>query len=805
MEPSKEIQLAFLEKCVKDYRIFVDTSSFLDNGTKDFLMNITPILEREKKALILPLTVYKELEKLANSPDYCKRKHPDNPMLNTLAIRACKVIIIMQRAHLIDIFADPDDGDFADNVFLHVFTKKRMQFDILLITQDRGLANEAMNLGKDTRAVKVPKKILVRRIDKNGFLKKFFDSKQQKNSSSVEVVSEEIPINERFAFTKEIVQIEGNLPVSKIPTAGEDVIAVRNNTQRQIRLLEELGAGGEGSVYKTNMAGFVAKIYKPEKITRMRYEKLQLMLTKDINCAGVCFPVALILNQRSEFVGYLMQAAKGRDLGKSIFMPMLLSKYFPQWNKIDTVQLCVTILQKLKYLHDRNVILGDINPYNILVVSPTEVYFVDTDSYQVEGFICPVGMPIFTAPELHKKNSQYGLRTLGNENFAVATLLFMIMLPGKPPYAMQDGGGIVENIVNGEFSYPLGELKTGKAPKGPWRYCWSHLIYKIKETFYETFWRDGAFHDEKKRPGSGHWLRLFEYYLELLKNGKLEAQDDESIKIFPSRLKKDKNKTYARCILCNKEYEEERLEHGICRDCLNDGEKYTCEKCGCEMIYTNYQRYIKHAKRYEICRDCFEKKNTIYQRIKCKDCGKTFEITYGEKDFYDSKSMSLPVRCEECRKKPRVTSTHSSSTTQRNVPTQQKTTTYTSPPESSSKKSGWCFITTAVCEYLGKPDDCFELTTLRDFRDNWLANQIGGKEDIREYYRIAPLIVERLAISEEKHCLYGRIYSEYIEPCLEDILHGRNECCRKRYHEMVDMLRQKLSINFIESEDHLDE
>lgn len=97
-------------------------------------------------------------------------------------------------------------------------------------------------------------------------------------------------------------------------------------------------------------------------------------------------------------------------------MPMLLSKYFPQWNKIDTVQLCVTILQKLKYLHDRNVILGDINPYNILVVSPTEVYFVDTDSYQVEGFICPVGMPIFTAPELHKKNSQYGLRTLGNEN-----------------------------------------------------------------------------------------------------------------------------------------------------------------------------------------------------------------------------------------------------------------------------------------------------------------------------------------------------------------------------------------------------
>lgn len=185
-------------------------------------------------------------------------------------------------------------------------------------------------------------------------------------------------------------------------------------------------------------------------------------------------------------------------------MPELLKKYFPNWNKVDTVQLCVTILKKLKYLHDRNVILGDINPYNILVVSPTEVYFVDTDSRQVEGFACPVGTPLFTAPEVQGK-------TLGN-------LLFMIMHPGKPPYSMQDGEGIVANIRNGEFPYPLGELKTGK-------FCWSHLPRKtIKETFYQTFWRDGTLHGEKERPGTGTWLQLFEDYLNLLKNGKV-AED----------------------------------------------------------------------------------------------------------------------------------------------------------------------------------------------------------------------------------------------------------------------------------------
>ena len=654
MKTQRETQLAFLEQCVKDYKIFIDTSSLLEESANDFFQNVVPILEREGAALILPLSVYKELEKLAKNPAYCKQKYPDSPNLNARAVLACETVAVMYKAKYLRVFADPDDGDFADNVFLHVFTKMRMKYNLLLVTQDRGLAGEAMKLGKGNRAVHGMKKIIAQRLDKNGFLKKFFDNREVKPAPSVNNSAEEIPLNERFAFTKEVVQIDGRLNVSHIPGAGEYVTAMRNGKTQQLRLLEELGAGGEGSVYKTNLSGnLVAKIYKPEKITRLRYEKLKLMLTKDINCEGVCFPLALILNRDNVFVGYLMRAASGRDLGKSVFMPMLLKKYFPTWSRIDTVQLCVTILKKLKYLHDRNVILGDINPYNILVVSPTEVYFVDTDSYQVEGFVCPVGMPLFTAPEIQHHKDYNFLRTLGNENFAVATLLFMIMHPGKPPYAMQDGAGIVENIANGEFSYPLGERKTGKVPKGPWRYCWSHLTYKLKEAFYETFWRDGIKHSEKKRPGTGHWLRLFESYLELLKSGKMTAQDEEALLIFPTRFKHDKNKTYDKCKLCGREFEEDHLEQGICRDCLNAGETYHCESCGREMTYTNYQKYIKHAKRYKTCRDCYERKNTIWMRRECKDCGRTFEITLGEKEYFERNGLNLPTRCDDCRKKPR--------------------------------------------------------------------------------------------------------------------------------------------------------
>ncbi len=538
MNSAFDTQLNFLRDCVSDYKIFMDTSSLLQESTDKFFQNIVPILEREGKSITVPLSVCLELKKLAQDPDYCRRKYSNNPNLNALAIRAFKTVETMRNSQRVKVLGDPDDGDGADNVFIRVFTGRRLEYDMLLITQDRGLASEIMRLGKDNQAVRGVKKIRVQQIGKNGFLQPLFGRYFRRANV--------LPLPKKSRKSR------GTCPSQKFPSRATRSPPCAN-------LCEEIGKGGEGSVYRTELQGYVAKIYKPEKLTRLRYEKIKLMLTKDIDCEGVCFPLAMILNQRDEFVGYLMKAASGRDLGKSVFMPELLKKYFPNRNKVDTVQLCVTILKKLKYLHDRNVILGDINPYNILVVSPTEVYFVDTDSRQVEGFACPVGTPLFTAPEVQGK-------TLGNENFAVATELFMIMHPGKPPYSMQDGEGIVANIRNGEFPYPLGELKTGK-------FCRSHLPRKtIKETFYQTFWRDGTLHGEKERPGTGTWLQLFEDYLNLLKNGKMAAQDEESLKIFPTRLKRDRNKTYAACKLCGNEYDEDYLQEGICPACLKVGE-----------------------------------------------------------------------------------------------------------------------------------------------------------------------------------------------------------------------------------------
>ena len=74
-----------------------------------------------------------------------------------------------------------------------------------------------------------------------------------------------------------------------------------------------------------------------------------------------------------------------------------------------------------------------------------------------------------------------------------------------------------------------------------------------------------------------------------------------------------------------------------------------------------------------------------------------------------------------------------------------------------------CFITTACCEVLGLDDDCFELRTLRRYRDEVLAKRPGGVADIAAYYELAPLILARLP-REARQMRLRSVYARYILP-----------------------------------------
>ncbi len=102
-----------------------------------------------------------------------------------------------------------------------------------------------------------------------------------------------------------------------------------------------------------------------------------------------------------------------------------------------------------------------------------------------------------------------------------------------------------------------------------------------------------------------------------------------------------------------------------------------------------------------------------------------------------------------------------------------------------------CFITTAICQSLGKDDDCQELVQMREYRNNVLLNEEDGKALIYEYYRIAPAIVKKIDATAESSEVYRRLYMTYIKPILRHLNQKEYRTVKEKYIGMVRELQDK--------------
>ncbi len=96
-----------------------------------------------------------------------------------------------------------------------------------------------------------------------------------------------------------------------------------------------------------------------------------------------------------------------------------------------------------------------------------------------------------------------------------------------------------------------------------------------------------------------------------------------------------------------------------------------------------------------------------------------------------------------------------------------------------------CYITTAVCESLGKEDDCYELNILREYRDTYLRSTQDGEKIVNAYYDIAPSIVKRINRQSNRDEIYKQIYTQYLSPCIRLLEENKKEECKEIYSDMV--------------------
>jgi len=112
-------------------------------------------------------------------------------------------------------------------------------------------------------------------------------------------------------------------------------------------------------------------------------------------------------------------------------------------------------------------------------------------------------------------------------------------------------------------------------------------------------------------------------------------------------------------------------------------------------------------------------------------------------------------------------------------------------------KPGGCFLTTACVDFAGLSDDCFELATLRRFRDDVLMRMPGGPHDIALYERVAPAIVARIGASPNRSRELARLYVLYILPSVLVAYLGRVRLARRIYTRMMRDLAARYRIALV--------
>ena len=117
-------------------------------------------------------------------------------------------------------------------------------------------------------------------------------------------------------------------------------------------------------------------------------------------------------------------------------------------------------------------------------------------------------------------------------------------------------------------------------------------------------------------------------------------------------------------------------------------------------------------------------------------------------------------------------------------------TTHGPDKKDTSSGSGNCYLTSACMKYFQEKfdDNCYELTILRWFRDNFVSQQ-----DIEHYYQVAPIIVNSIDKDEQASKIYDYIYKNIVDYCVKQIEQGNYEKAYSRYKNSVLALEEKFA------------
>jgi len=257
-------------------------------------------------------------------------------------------------------------------------------------------------------------------------------------------------------------------------------------------------SGGEGVCYRT-YNGLFCKLYFKKHLSYVNLKKLQTMVDMGCSTPYISWPLD-ILYYRNQFVGYLM-----RELSQTQSVDALRDDGFTEFTILDRFRIVRNFLRSVAYLHERDILVGDMKLDNILVEKNCDVHIIDAGSFQVADYACTVCHKEYTERIYTSDQLKTILRSVREEYFPINKIIFEILMLKNPFYSRDnteiDGDG------SREFHYPL-EFDGSQDPRSlPYHMkVWFSLSPAMRRYFYYYF-------KEGKVTYLSEWLRELDVYI----------------------------------------------------------------------------------------------------------------------------------------------------------------------------------------------------------------------------------------------------------------------------------------------------
>lgn len=276
-----------------------------------------------------------------------------------------------------------------------------------------------------------------------------------------------------------------------------------------IQLTEQIGRGGEGTVYAVaGQSQTVAKIWHNDIDQAAAASKLKVMSrhqprTAPQNEYRIIWPGSLLYTLDGQPAGFLMPRLEP-DRWETVlkyYTPQTTKDLAARYNVSITLELrnrmARNLCQAVAAIHEAGYIIGDINEQNIMATPEGHIAVIDCDAFQVRVpnghvFKAEKVRPEFQAPELHGRKPSEIVRDTNHDAFSLGILLFKLLCQGWHPY---DGTVIDENKHPG-YNGQTTRIRDGVFyPDKPdivrvreeWLQSWDNLNAPTQTRFIRTF------------------------------------------------------------------------------------------------------------------------------------------------------------------------------------------------------------------------------------------------------------------------------------------------------------------------------